>query len=197
MNLELTPLRARVLAVALAIAALSLVTAAIALPMISLHKRYDDLIEQRLGQLGRYHYVMRLRPSIEETARSIDARNQGSHYLKGATPTLAAAELQGALTRIIEGRQGRIMSSEILSASVKTDAGGPQNIAVSFQFGASSLQLQSILHAMETHEPYLFIDHLNVRANQGRIAPQSPDTLPEHLVHLTAHAYARLRGANP
>lgn len=197
MNTELTPSRRRALAVALAVAALSLVATAIALPMASLHHHYDDLIEQRSARLQRYHQVMTMRPAVEEAARNIAAHEGDRHYLKSVTPTLAAAELQGALSRIIEGGQGRIMSSQVLPGSLKTGAAGPPNIAVSFQFGASMRQIQSILHAIETHEPYLFIDQLNIRSNQGRDARQSQDAVPEHLVNLTVRAYARLKGANP
>ena len=44
----------------------------------------------------------------------------------------------------------------------------PVKVAISIQMNASISSLLLILHALETNQPYLFVDQLTVRAGQGR-----------------------------
>jgi general secretion pathway protein M len=197
MKLALTPIQGRLLAVLLALTALALLVAAVALPTLWLHKRYDSFIEDYGDRLQRYRRVAALRPAIEEAIKGTEKRDSRKYYLKGGSPTLAAAELQGLVTRIVDENQGKIISSQILPAKEDAKATGPLKVAISMQMGAAIIPLQMILHTLETAEPYLFIDQLTVRANQGRGYKPLPGVQPEYVVQLTVHAYAPAAGAKP
>jgi general secretion pathway protein M len=197
MKLALTPIQSRLLAILLALLALALLSAAVALPTLWLHKRYDQFIEDYSDRLQRHRRVAALRPAIEDAIKTAEKRDSHKYYLKGTSPTLAAAELQGLVTRIIDGNQGKIMSSQILPPKDEAKTTGPQKIAISVQLGAAIIPLQMILHTLETTEPYLFIDQLTVRANQGRTYKPIPGSQPEYVVQLTVHAYASTAGTKP
>lgn len=197
MKLALTPLQSRLLAALLALLALALLTAAVALPTLALHKRYDQFIDDYGDRLQRYRRVAALRPAIEEAIKGAEQRDSRKYYLKAGSPTLAAAELQGLVTRIVDINQGKIVSSQILPSKEEAKAAGPLKVAISVQLGAAIIPLQMILHTLETAEPYLFIDQMTVRANQGRAYKPMPGVQPEYVVQLTVHAYAPASGAKP
>lgn len=197
MRLALTPFQARLLAVLLGLLTIALLVAAVALPTLWLHKRYDQLLENYSDRLQHYRRISALRPTIEEATKAAAKRESRKHYLKSTSPTLAAAELQGLVSRIIDGNQGKIMSSQILPAKGKGDTTEPQKVAISVQMGAAIIPLQMILHTLETQEPCLYIDQLTVRANQGRTYKPVPGIQPEHVIQLTVHAYAPAAGVKP
>lgn len=194
MRSVLTPFQGKLLAAMLALMTIALLVAAVALPTLWLHKRYDQLLENYGDRLQRYRRISALRPAIEEATKAAAKRESRKYYLKSTSPTLAAAELQGLVSRIIDGNQGKIMSSQILPAKGKGDTTEPQKVAISVQLSAAIIPLQMILHALETHEPYLYIDQLTVRANQGRTYRPVPGIQPEHVIQVTVHAYAQAAG---
>lgn len=195
--LVFSPLQKRLVAVALAVAATGAIVAAIALPTMWLHQRYDQYLETYTDRLTRYRRVADMRPAVEQAIKAAEKKDSKKFYLKGGSPTLAAAELQGLITRIVESNQGKVMSSQIIQPrdDGKKPAGA-HAVSVSVQLGAAIIPLQLILHALETTEPFLFIDKVSVHANQGRGYKPIPGTQPEFAVQLTAHAYI-YPGGNP
>lgn len=190
MKWKLTPLHSRLMAIGLVLVALALFVGAIAWPTLWLHRRYDNFLADYTDRLARYRRIAAQRPAVEEAIRSAEARDSRKYYLKGNSPTLAAAELQGIVTRIVDAQQGKIMSSQVLPIKEEGKPGSPQKATLSLQLGASIIPLQLILHTIETHEPYLFIDQMTVRAHQGRTYRPAPGVQPEFIVQLTVHAYA-------
>jgi general secretion pathway protein M len=197
MRLALTPVQSKALAVALTLLVFIALAAAVTLPTIWLHKRYDQFIESYGDHLQRYRRVVALRPAIEAATKAAEKRDSRKYYLKGGSPTLAAAELQGMVTRIVDSNQGKIMSSQILPPKDDGKTTGPLKVTISVQLGAAIIPLQMILHALETTEPYLFIDQLTVRANQGRTYKPIPGMQPEYVIQMTVHAYAHVAGSKP
>jgi general secretion pathway protein M len=197
MKLIMTPGQSRLAAVLLLLVAVALLVAAVAVPTRWLHQRYDRFIEDYSDRLQRYRRVAALRPGIEAATAAAEKRDSRKYYLKAGSPTLAAAELQGLVTRIVDGHQGKVMSSQILPAKEDGKSAGPLKVALSVQLGAAIIPLQMILHSLEAAEPYLFIDQLTVRANQGRQYKPMPGVQPEYVVQITVHAYAPATGAKP
>ena len=118
----------------------------------------------------------------------MEKRDSRKFFLKATSPTLAAAELQGLVTKIIESHDGKILSSQSIpnKDDAKTATG---RIAMSINLGASIVSLQLILRQIEVSEPYLFIDQLTIRANQGRAYRPVPGVQPEFSVQMTVSAY--------
>lgn len=197
MSMILRPRWHRWLAVGLLLALFALATLALALPTWRLHQHYDEAIEQSTDMLVRYRRVAALRPSIEEAIASVEKSGVQRFFWKGRTPALVAADIQGAVTRIVESNGARIFSSYMLPSSEDGKAPGPTKTSVSVQMTASIVPLQLILHALESHEPYLFIDQVSIRSNQGRAYKPTPGVQPEFVVQLTARGYSASAGARP
>jgi general secretion pathway protein M len=184
-------------AVGILLLLVSLVIAVVALPTLWLHKRYDAYLEDYSDRLQRYRRVAASRPVIETAILEIDKRDGRKYYLKGASPTLVVAELQGLVTRTIEAHMGKIASSQGQPVKDEAKATEPAKSAISVQFTASVPSLQLILHAIEIHEPYLFIDQLAIRAHQSRMYKPVPGVQPEFIIQMTVSAYALGGGAKP
>jgi general secretion pathway protein M len=132
-----------------------------------------------------------MRPAIEEAIAEVDKRDARKRdYWKGSTPALAAAEIQAAVNKIIETNNARVFSSQTLP--VRNDGkavAGPAKVSISVQMTASIVPLQLVLHAIETQQPYLFVDQLSVRSNQGRTYKAAPGQVPEYVIQLTVRGY--------
>jgi general secretion pathway protein M len=195
MSLHLSKGQSRLAAIGLLLFVLLLMATAIAVPTWWLHKRYDTKIDEFSDRLERYRRVEMLRPDIERSIVNIEKLEGQKYYLKGGTPTLITAELQGLLTRIIESNQGRMISSQVQPVKDEHKTTEPAKVSVSVQLVASIVPLQLILNAIEGHTPYLFIDQLTVRANQGRGYKPVPGVQPEFSVQLTVSGFSLSDGS--
>lgn len=196
MKLQLSAAQSRALAVALLLVVLAAGLALVAIPTWLLHKRYDHYLEDYTDRLKRYQRIAALRPAIDEATKSVETRGSRQYYLKGSSPALAAAELQGLVTKIIESHGGKIASSQALPVKDEGRPGEPPKVAMTVQMHASTGALQQILHVFETGQPYLFIDQLTVRASQGRAYKPAPGVEPEFVVQLTVSGFSA-GGAKP
>lgn len=195
MTLELSREQGRYLALGLLLGLLALVFIGIAWPTYLLHARYDKFIDDYTDRTTRYRRVAELRPSIEAALRDVEQRGGRQLLLKATTPTLAAAELQGLVTKIVADHQGKLITSQAIAAKDEGKPGQGRKVALSVQLSASAVPLQMILYTIETGEPYLFVDQLSVRANQGRGFRMVPGVQPEFHVQMTVHAYMAADGA--
>lgn len=197
MTIRLSPGQSRALALSLLLLVIAAVVAAVALPAWMLNEHYDNIMEDHTDRLRRYRQLMALRPAIEEATKAVEARAGRQYYLKAASPALSAAELQGLVTRIVETNQGKILGSQALPAKDDGKAAEPVKISILVQMSASIIPLMKILHALETNQPYLFVDQLTVQANQGRNYKPAPGVEPEYLVSLTVFGFTPVGSAKP
>lgn len=197
MKLSLSPMQSRALALALLLLVISAAVAAVAVPTWLLHARYDGYLEDYTDRLKRYRRVAAMRPAIEEGMKAVESSAGRQTYLKGASPAASAAELQGLVTRIVETNNGRIISSQALPAKAEGKAAEPAKAAISILMNATIGSLRVILHALETNQPYLFVDQLTVRAGQGRVYKPVPGVEPEFQVQLTVSGFAPAGGGKP
>lgn len=197
MKLRLSPVQSRALALSLLLLVILAALATIAVPTWLLHKRYDSYLDDYTDRLKRYRRVEALRPAIEEGIKAVEARAGRQNYLKGSSSASAAAELQGLVTKIIESNNGRIISSQAVPAKAEGKTAEPAKAAISIQMNATIGSLLSILHALETNQPYFFVDQLTVRAGQGRVYKPVPGVEPEYQVQLTVSGFALTTGGKP
>jgi hypothetical protein len=167
----------------------SLVIAAVT-PVWWLHQRYDGKIEEYLDQLKRFQRVAALRPAIEMHVLELEKLDGAQYYLKGHAPALIGAELQGLLTRIVESHQGRVVSSQLQPAKDERKPNDPVKTLVSVQFMAATVPLQLILHQIEAHKPYLFVEQVTARAPLGRAYKPTPGVQPEFTVQILVSGYS-------
>ena len=109
-------------------------------------------------------------------------------FLRNTAANLAGAELQELVKAAIESDGGRITTSQ--NTSPRED-GRFREIGVNVQFFATTPELQKILLAIESHQPYLIVENLTVRPlNAFRGFKPVPGQEPEVNVQLDVGAWA-------
>lgn len=187
------PRAERFLALCVLVVLVGAVAATIYVPLRSAHRHYDQAIADGLDRLGRYARTSALRTQVEAAAEKFQDVGDSEYLLHGETESLLAAELQTLVARLVESNHGKLISSQVPQITAPTPKGDDlTRVAISVQLNASAPVLQLALHAIENHKPYLFVDQLTVRSNQGRASRQQPGVEPEFTVQITISAFARI-----
>jgi general secretion pathway protein M len=183
----------RVLAVALLALVVVVVLALIAVPVVLLHRHYDEHISRMTRQLQTQLAFNAMGPRVAQALESLKARDASKLFLKGNTAALASAELQDQVKSIVESTGGRFISSTGLAHK---DDGQYRTVSATFQINLGNANLRRLLHALETQEPYLFVDNLTVRSltPPGFRAPPGYSE-PEVYAQMDVSAVARIAEA--
>ena len=171
------------LALGLLLLAIAVVAGVALVPLWQTAERYDEAIagvQQRLAVERRIAAAgAGLEPLLAEFERGYasDAR-----YLKGASQTLASAELQGIVKRAIVSKRGQILSTQIVDPAREQH---PEPVTLGVSMRATLEQAVEIFYLLETGNPHLFVEKVEVRrrgyvqaiARHSRAAPAGPATL--------------------
>jgi hypothetical protein len=185
---KLAPGRQRALAAALLVLAVAIALSVLLLPILLLHKHYDDSIATHSDRLERYRRVAAQAPEYRKSLDAMRERDGRRFFLKNTAPNLAGAELQELVRSAIEGNGGRITTSQNQGPR---DEGRFKQISVTVQFFAATPALQKILYAIEAGTPYLTVENMTLRPlNAFRGFKPAPGQEPEVNVQLDVAAYA-------
>jgi general secretion pathway protein M len=157
---QLNPMQNKLAALALLALAVLMAVGSIALPLWWLNRRYDVALEDTVSRLQRYSRIIGMRDGLNKKAIEVKALEQNHHFLKSASPALAAAELQEQAKLILDRSGGKISSIQILPHK---DDGQYRQVSVMLQLTAPRMTLKSMLYALETARPYLFINNLSIK----------------------------------
>ncbi len=172
----------RAIAVALLAAAVALVLAIVLLPVVLLHLRYNDAIASLTDRLDTYRRVAAQAPEYRKALDAMREKDARRFFLKNVAANLAGAELQELVRAAVEGNGGRITTSQ---NQAPKDDGRYRLIGLNVQFFATTPNLQKILYALETQQPYLVIENLSLRPlNPFRGFRPAPGQEPEVNVQL-------------
>lgn len=188
----LTPLQSKSLALALLALVFVLAALALAVPAMLVHRHYDAAIEQLTDRMERYYRIIAMTPGLKAGLEQVKARDGRKFYLKNAAPALAAAEIQEFAKTVIEAQRGKLTSIQIIPHK---DDGGYRQIAVNLQFSGSIASIQKILYALETRQPYLFVDNLSIRSRLMSNYRAAPGVEPEYFVQFDLIGYTLIPGA--
>lgn len=104
----------------------------------------------------------RLQSHHEQLKQSL-ARSR--HYLKSGSEALASASLQGVINRVAGSKGMEVLSTQILPARQESDF---IRIALKVRMRGKLDNLLKVFYALETDQPYLFLDNVSVRSNRQR-----------------------------
>lgn len=193
----------KILSIAILLLVIVAIVAAIAIPVILLHRHYDQNLSRMVRQLQTQSSFNAMRPQVTQALETLKTRDARKLFMKGATAALASAELQDMVKLVTETNGGRVLSVQGIAHK---DDGPYRQVAATFQLNANNPNLRRILHVLETQEPYLFIDNLTVRSIlPPGYRPQPGAVEPEvfiqmdvsGLAHIAAESVAAPAGANP
>jgi general secretion pathway protein M len=188
---NLTPKQSKLAAFALLALAIALAISAVALPLWLLNQRYDAAVEDAATRLERYSRVVGMRDGLQKKAAEVAGLEANHHFLKSASPALAAAELQEQATIILDQNGGKLNSIQILPHK---DDGAYRQVSVNLQLTAPLSAIKSMLYALESVRPYLFVDNFAIRAQFNLAARNDTSTEPDLIVQFDLTGYA-LKGA--
>jgi len=172
----------RTLAVALFVVATLLVLTVLLLPVVLLHQHYNNAIAQLTDRLETYRRVAAQAPEYRKALDAMREKDSRRFFLKNSAANLAGAELQELVRAAVEGNGGRITTSQ---NQAPKDDGRYRQIGLNVQFFASTPNLQKILYALETQQPYLVVENLSLRPlNAFRGFRPAPGQDPEVNVQL-------------
>ena len=189
----ISPLLSRILALALLAAVLTGLYGA-AEPLIAEYQAYGTTIAQSRELLQRYQRIGNTRRPLQEQAKELRRRLKArGGYLPGASDSLAAAQLQNRVKKIVLAAGGAIKSTQTLTPS---EVKGLRQIDVRVQMSAYIVALQKTIHALEADETYLFIDNVDIRRQRSRRRRKrkTTATLPPLTVRFDIYGYRRPEG---
>ena len=157
--MTLKPGHSRALAVLLLIVAALLVLSLLIAPWLMFHRHYDVAIESMADRLERYRRVAAQGPEYRKALDALRAKDGRRFFLKNTAPNLAGAELQDMVKAAIENNAGRLTT---ISITAPKDDGRFRVIGVNLQLFATTANLQKILYAIETQQPYLVVENLRI-----------------------------------
>ncbi len=197
MNMALSPAVSRTLALALALALVGAVYTLAVAPLLDAHRGYAETIERSRDLVRRYGRVGAMREPLERQLAELGKRAKStSGYLEAKSATLAAAQLQNRVKRIVTRNGGTIRSLQTLPPRNERDL---ERVSIRIQMTARIGQLQKIFHAFENGPIYLFLDDVNVRVQRARRSrrrrkeePVDPRLLS---VRLNLYGFARREGS--
>jgi len=192
---RMTPVQQRAAALALLVGVVVAALAVLLLPVLLLHRHYDDAIANTTDRVERMRRVAAQAPELRRALDAMKARDGRRFFLKNTAPNLAGAELQEMVKATVENNGGRITTSQ--NTSPRED-GRFKQIGVNVQFFATTPALQRILSALETQQPYLVVDNITVRPlNAFRGFKPAAGAEPEVNVQLDVVGFAYAEPAKP
>ena len=185
--MRLTPLQGKAVALSIFVLLIALAVGVIATPVWLLNRRYDMAVEDAVAKLERYSRIIGMRDGLQRQAVEIKALESTQHFLKSASPSLAAAELQEKVKTILDENGAKVSSMQILSHK---DEGAYRKVSVALQLTAPHSALKAMLYALESARPYLFVDNFSVRAPYNAATRNDLTAEPDLTVQFDLTAYA-------
>jgi hypothetical protein len=192
-NLELR--RRRLLAIALLMAVVASTLAVAVMPLWASHRTAREAQGALEARLERLRERGSMRAALERRYAEMNQRyDSDPRFLKSKTESLAEAELQGVLKRVVEQFGGSIQSAQVLP--VQRD-GNLTRLALKVTVRIALEALVSTLYSLENETPYVFVDGLSIRAARSyRSGPVEPGTEAKELT-VEVQLYSYLRSGSP
>jgi general secretion pathway protein M len=179
----------RLLAVALLIAALSLIVIGIVLPTVSRYAALESGIADNEAALRRFEEVAKRLPRLEAERHTLQqALAAQDGFLKAPNDSLAAAELQARIKSAVEKNGGELKSIQTLPAR---DEKGFRLITARVEVMGNDSTLMRIWYDMESGVPFLFIDNFDIEARSIIRRDRTQPPLITLDVRFELAAYAR------
>jgi hypothetical protein len=179
--------RSRRLALGLLLLAVALGIAVIAIPVWLLNRHYSSALETNSSLLERYRRIAAIRPAAARDLEIMRTHDPKRLFLRSGAAALSAAEAQEALRSFIEANGGRLITMQAPSTRVD---GRYRQVTINVQLTANINALRRILSAVETRQPYLFIDNLMVRSQVPANFKPGVGSEPEMFVQFDVSGYS-------
>lgn len=183
----MNPQRSRRTAVGLLIAAALGVLAVVIVPFWLLNRHYDAALADMGDKLDRYRRISASRSVATQQLEAARALEPRKGFLRTGAAALSAAEAQEAMRSMIEANGGRLIT---MQAPVAKDDGRYRQLTVNVQLTGNIFALRKIIHAIETNQPALFIESLQVRSQVPANFKPNPGNEPDLYMQMDVSGFA-------
>ena len=190
--MAMNPSQGRRAAAGLLAAAAFGLLAVIIVPFWLLNWHYDAALTDLGGKLDRYQRIAGSRAAAAQQVEALRALEPRKGFLRSGAPALSAAEAQEALRTIIEANGGRLIT---MQAPVAKEDGRYRQLTVNVQLTGTIFALRKILHAIETNQPALFVENLQVRSQVPANFKPNPGAEPDVYMQMDVSGFSVLGGA--
>jgi general secretion pathway protein M len=171
MNLSVSASRSAALAILVGMGAVIWMT--LMQPLITSFFDHRTSILRSQEMLTRYRGLASTRSQIDYSLRKLHAAQATQdQLLTGGSTQLAGAKLQNSLKESVEMNGGALTSMQLLPVR---DEEGFQRISIAVTLTATIESLQKLIYAIEEQKPYLFIENLELQANEGFMQAATAD----------------------
>jgi general secretion pathway protein M len=155
-------------------------------PLIAAYRQNTDSLKEAEDLLARFQVVAAAEDGLQEELREIGERHAlQRYYLAKETDALAAAEIQDWIKAAVQEHGGTIRSIQTLPGD---DEGELRRVILRMQMTTTTAALFRIAHALETNQPLLFIDNVDIQSRSTRQTGQQ-HTEPVLTVSLDVYGY--------
>lgn len=186
----LSALEGRILAVSLLLALLLVLTAAVVSANRWAHRRYDEPIAERLDRIARYDRIAAQGGDLERAIDAVKAKNASRFYLKSSSPSLAAADIQQVMQALLEADALRLESMQI---APHKDEGEHRRITLNLRLRGKLANIQHLFYALESTQPYLFIDNMIIQSSVRYNYVPTPGVEPDVIAQFDLSGYALVK----
>jgi len=170
--------RERLIAVALLVFSIALIYMLVLAPLFALKQEYAESVDELEFRLERYRKIAAERPQWSRQVEEIKQHGRVSEqYITKDTPALASADLQTLIKEIVTASGGELISTQVVPEQQEDQL---TRIAVRIRMNGNTKVLRDVLHAVETSQPILWVDNLNLRPIRMPVRPggkAAPDRL--------------------
>ena len=186
-----SPLVRRSAALGLLLVLVLAATALVAVPAYKLHEHYDTALEALQFRFNKLRSVASQKAEIQKGLTAVKGENAARFFLKNSAPNLAGSELQDLVRAAVEKGGARLTSVQVAAPK---EEGRYRQIVLNVQVIGNVNTLQKTLNALESVQPYAFVDTLRINSTQFRGARVNPGLEPEVTVQMDISAYAPMAG---
>jgi general secretion pathway protein M len=147
-------------AVGLLLAVVVLIASLTILPVAARIGELSELIEGERRLLGRFVAMAALQEKLGEMQNAGRAASESGAYLKGESDAIRAASLQSFMSDLAGANGVRLNSTRPLPPRDRDEV---RMVGTRVQFIADIEQLREILYSIESTQPFLFVEAVQVR----------------------------------
>jgi general secretion pathway protein M len=135
-------------------------------PYLSRYSHYIAAIDEQLFRLERLQAVAAQLPVLEKEIDAVRAQARARGYLlEESTPSLAAAQIQEQLARMVAIHGGGVRSMQV---GRPLEEKGFHRVSVNVSMTSSSEELADLFFDLESRRPLLFLDNVQIRLAHQR-----------------------------
>ena len=163
------------------------IIAAVVVPFYLLNRHYDTALADLGDKLERYKRIVGSRAAATAQLEAMRSMEPRKSFLRSGAAALSAAEEGEALRNIIESNGGKLIT---MQAPVAKEEGRYRQLTVNVQLTGTIFALRKILNAIETNQPALFVENLQLRSQVPANYKPGPGAEPDVYLQMDVSGFS-------